>query len=108
MHTQNAVVYITGLAQSDTELKKVLAKAQSVKGVVRVVGYVRTINPLELRRNELAKKSWTRTHGNSPEKIRYREKLQTQREESQRKSETPPVAKSETKATELITPTNSN
>lgn len=103
VHTQNGVVYITGLAQSDGELKKVLAKAQSVKGVVRVVGYVRTINPLELRRNELSKKSWNRTHGNSPEKVRYREKLQTQA-----KTETLPVVKSETAKTESVTPSTDN
>ena len=85
VHTQNSVVYITGLAQSNEELQKVLKKAQSVKGVVRVVACVRTINPLELRRNELSKKSWDRTHGNSAAKVAYREKMQAQVKESNSK-----------------------
>lgn len=79
VHTQNGVVYVVGLAQSDGELQMILKKAQSIQGVVRVVAYVRTINPLEVKRNDLLKNSWNRTHGNTPEKMMYRENLQAQK-----------------------------
>ena len=86
IHTQNGIVYLTGLSQGDAELQKVLKKAQSIKGVVRVVAYVRTINPLEVKRNELMKNSWDRSHGNSPDKARYREQMKAQMQ--QKKSAT--------------------
>lgn len=87
VHTHNGVVYITGLAQSDAELQNILKTSQAIKGVVRVVGYVRTINPLELKRNQLSKNSWNRSHGSSSDKVIYREKMQAQKNPEPAKSE---------------------
>jgi osmotically-inducible protein OsmY len=100
VHTQNGIVYITGMAQGDAELQRVLQKSQSIKGVVRVVAYVRTINPLEAKRNELMKNSWDRSHGNSPSKTIYREKMKAQMQQTKPVAPTEktevPVAPSET------------
>jgi osmotically-inducible protein OsmY len=87
VHTHNGVVYITGLAQSDAELQNILKTSQAIKGVVRVVAYVRTINPLELKRNQLSKNSWNRSHGSSSDKVIYREKMQAQKNPEPAKSE---------------------
>lgn len=104
VHTQNGVVYLTGLAQSDAELQKLLKTAQSIKGVSRVVAYVRTINPLELKRNELMKNSWDRSHGNSPSKLMYREKMKTQIQPTAPVKPTPSDAPQAPEAPKLANP----